>query len=204
MTAIKLCGLTREEDIEVANALLPDYIGFVFWPRSKRYVTPERAAELKAILDKRIRTVGVFVDEEQEHIRTLSDSGVIDVIQLHGSEDEDYIRKLRKAADKPVIKAFRIKDGSELAEIKGCDADYIMLDAGMGEGRGFDLGLIENADLSDKKIFLAGGLNPDNVTDVINRIHPYAVDVSSGIEKDGVKNRELMEEFVGRIKGGTI
>ena len=108
MTRIKFCGLTRPCDIEAANELKPDYIGFVFARKSKRYVDPAAAKELKVLLDPEIKVVGVFVDEDLEKLADLLNNRVIDLAQLHGSEDEDYIRRLRQLADKPIIKAFRM------------------------------------------------------------------------------------------------
>ena len=109
MTKIKLCGLSRQCDIEWANELKPDYIGFIFWSKSKRNVSPERAKELKALLSPDIKAVGVFVDEPIENIAKLLSDNIIDLAQLHGSEDEEYIARLRTLSDKPIIKAFLLK-----------------------------------------------------------------------------------------------
>ena len=109
MTKIKLCGLSRLCDIETTNKLKPEYIGFVFASKSKRYLTPEKAADLKRLLNPNIKAVGVFVNENPENIACLLNSGIIDMSQLHGNEDDIYIKQLRKLADRPVIKAFHIE-----------------------------------------------------------------------------------------------
>ena len=165
MTKIKFCGLTRPEDIEAANRLQPDYVGFVFAQKSRRHVSPEQAATLKYMLRDGIRAVGVFVDQEPEWIARLLSAGVIDLAQLHGTEDAEYICRLRKMTDKPIIQAFR-----------GIRRRY----------------------------FLAGGLAPENVRKAIRTLHPFAVDVSSGIESKKVKDREKMTAFAAAVrKEGT-
>ncbi len=202
MVKIKMCGLTRLEDIQVVNELKPEYVGFVFWEKSKRNVTREQARELKAALSPEIKAVGVFVDEDPEKIAALLNDDIIDIAQLHGNEDEAYIARLRELiGDKPIIKAFVIKgaENAEAAEttiarIKASTADYLLLDSGKGTGQTFNWELIREADLQ-KPFFLAGGLDPDNVTAAIEALHPYAVDVSSGIETDGHKAPDKMREF---------
>ena len=109
MTKIKLCGLSRLCDIEAANELKPDYIGFVFASKSKRYVTSEKAAELKSRLLPEIQSVGVFVNEHPQEVAKLLQNGIIDIAQLHGDEDEDYITQLRRLIDKPIIRLFVLK-----------------------------------------------------------------------------------------------
>ena len=197
MTKIKLCGMRRAEDIQAANLLRPDFIGFVFAPKSKRCVTPEQAAGLKAILDPEITAVGVFVNETPEAVADLLNSGVIDIAQLHGTEDEDYLSELRKLTDKPLIKAFRIRSKDDLDAAEKSSADFVLLDAGAGGGKTFDWDLLDNF---SRPFFLAGGLVPENVREAIEHCHPYAVDVSSGIETDGFKDEVKMEAFVKNVK----
>ena len=144
MTKIKLCGLSRPCDIEAANELKPEYIGFVFASKSKRYITPEKAKELKQLLDATIKAVGVFVNEEAETIADLLNRSIVDIAQLHGTEDNDYIKQLRKLTDKPIIKAIRMKSEKDLAAAERCSADYILLDSGAGTGTVFDWKLIQN------------------------------------------------------------
>lgn len=198
MTKIKLCGLSRTCDVEAANELRPEYIGFVFAPKSRRYITPEKAAELKRLLAPGIKAVGVFVKENPETVTELLNSGVIDIAQLHGDEDEDYIRQLRALTDKPIIKAFRIDTASDIADAERSNADYVLLDSGSGgTGTVFDWKLIQNI---KRPYFLAGGLGLDNVENAVELLHPYAVDVSSGIETNGLKDKCKMAEFVAVVR----
>ena len=197
MTKIKLCGLSRLCDIEAANELKPEYIGFVFYKKSKRYVTPKKAKELKQILDPEIKAVGVFVNEKPEKVSELLNDGIIDIAQLHGSENEDYINKLRNLSDKPIIKAFRIETASDIERAKQSIADDILLDSGAGTGMVFNWELIQNI---KRPYFLAGGLGIDNVKNAVNLLHPYAIDVSSGIETDGLKDKYKMSALVAAIR----
>lgn len=196
MTKVKMCGLRREVDIENANKLLPDYIGYVFAPKSKRYITPAAAAGFTKILDSRITPVGVFVNEEISKVIEIVDSGAIKIVQLHGSEDEDYIAKLR-ANSITVIKAFIVKSASDIALANESSADYVLLDAGMGDGKQFDYNLL-NA--MKRPYFLAGGLDPQNVGEAVEALSPYTVDVSSGIETEGYKDPEKMTAFINAVK----
>lgn len=198
MTKIKLCGLSRPCDIEAANQLKPDYIGFVFAPKSKRYVSAEKAAELKALLSPEIKAVGVFVREDPETVARLLNTGIIDIAQLHGGENEEYIRRLRELTDKPVIQAFRIDGKEDIAAAQASSADLVLLDSGSGgTGTVFNWELIKHL---QRPYFLAGGLGPGNVKDAVQALKPYAVDVSSGIETDGVKDRAKIEQFVAAVK----
>ena len=195
---IKICGLTRLEDIEAANALLPDYIGFVFWERSKRNVTKEQAKELKSRLDSRIKAVGVFVDAEIDFIADLVSCGIIDVAQLHGSEDEDYILQLRERLDgAEIIKAFNINKIESFDEAEKSSADHIMIDSGKGSGIAFDWSKLERL---KRPYFLAGGLSTENISEVLASIKPFAVDVSSGVETDGLKDSAKMKRFVESVR----
>ncbi len=199
MTQIKLCGLTRPCDIETANMLEPEYIGFVFSKRSRRYVDPENAVCLRSLAKDCIKTVGVFVNEVPEFPASLVRRGVIDMVQLHGAEDEQYISRLKKLADVPVIKAFNIKDVEDVKKAQRCGADFILFDSlSAGSGKSFDHSLIANV---KRPYFLAGGLDSDNVAGAIKDLSPYAVDVSSGIETDGFKDAEKMKLFVYAVRG---
>ena len=201
MTKIKFCGLTGDCDIDAANELRPEYVGFVFAPKSKRYVTPERAAELKRQLAAGIKAVGVFVNDDLYHVAELLNRGIIDIAQLHGSEDEEYIGHLRQLTGKPIIRAFRIKTAEDIAEAEKCTADHVLLDSGAGTGEVFDWKLIKNM---KRPYFLAGGLSPDNVENAVEQLTPYAVDVSSGIETDGVKDKVKMAAFAAAVRGEKI
>ena len=196
-TRVKMCGLRRMEDIEAANPLQPDYVGFVFAPASKRYITPETAKLLRAELAPGIQAVGVFVDEAPETVARLLESGVIDIAQLHGHEDEAYISALRKMTGRPLIRAFRIRSGEDALTAQRSSAEHILLDAGAGDGKTFDWSLLSSV---TRPYFLAGGLTPENAGEATERLHPFALDVSSGIETDGWKDPAKMRAFVNNVR----
>ncbi len=196
MAVIKLCGLSKKEDIETANELLPEYIGFVFWDKSHRNVTREKARSLKSMLSPDIKAVGVFVDAPKDYVLKLYNEGIIDVAQLHGKESEEYITAL-KSEHVPVIKAFKVENEESLKCAEESGADYIMLDAGKGCGKTFDWALLNKV---KRPYFLAGGLDCDNVKGAVERLKPFGVDVSSGIETDKVKDKNKMKEFVERAR----
>ena len=273
MSKIKICGLRRPEDIKAVNKYLPEYVGFVFYKKSKRYVTEEEAEKLRKLLDKRIISAGVFVDAEKDEILRLMRKGIISVAQLHGNESEDYIRELKEELKKNVsfdvgsyhdgnkihtgsseedmihagriykteeriIKAYLLKAPDEkeisdpgtaggkdvksiisdmrhrekvehqginnsnrlkeiLNEAKESSADYILFDSGFGSGKAFDWNILKNF---EKPYFLAGGLNPENVSEAIEKLEPYAVDVSSGVETDGYKDADRIRAFVENVR----
>ena len=193
MTKIKICGLTRECDIDCVNELKPDFIGFVF-AKSRRQVTDVQAAALKRRLSPDIKAVGVFVMEDNERIISLVKSGVIDIIQLHGGESEETVRLLKKECGVPVIRAVSV--GNE--NIAQSEADYLLLDNGAGgTGKTFDWSLVNNI---DRPFFLAGGINIDNVEQGIERFAPFAVDISGGVETDGLKDPLKIAEIIRRIR----
>lgn len=199
MTKIKLCGLSRPEEIEAANRLRPDYIGFVFAPRSRRYVSYDQAAALKGRLHPGIRAVGVFVDEAPETVARLLEDGVIDLAQLHGGEDEGYLARLRARTGKELIQAFRIRGPEDICRAQFSSADHILLDSGAGTGGVFDWGLLRPM---ERPYFLAGGLHPGNAARAVRTLRPYAVDVSSGIESHGQKDIQKMADFVAAVRKG--
>ena len=197
MTAVKLCGLKRAEDVLAANLFMPDFVGFVFAKKSKRYITPETAEELKSLLDPDIKAVGVFVDEDINVVAYYLEKGIIDIAQLHGSEDDGFVRELKKKTGKQVIKAFRVIDETDLLDASLSCADYILLDAGNGDGRIFDWSVLNGF---DRQYFLAGGLTCGNVAGAVEKLKPFGVDVSSGIETDGAKDPVKMNEFVNIVR----
>ena len=197
MTKIKLCGLSRPCDIECANKLRPEYIGFVFAPKSKRFVPPETAAELRKLLSPIVQAVGVFVNEKPKTVADLLNKNIVDIAQLHGGEDENYIKQLRSLTDKPIIQAFRIETESDTDKANRSSADFVLLDSGAGTGEVFDWGLIKTI---ERPYFLAGGLRLDNVEKAVETLSPYAVDVSSGIETGGMKDKHKMAKFVAAVR----
>ena len=186
MTKIKLCGLSRPEDIQAANALQPACVGFVFAPKSKRYVTPAQAADLKKGLDPAIRAVGVFVNAPPEEAAALANEG------------EAYLQALRALTPKPILQAFRVDTAADVAAAEASGADLVLLDAGEGgTGETFDWSLLAGI---RRPYFLAGGLHPGNVGQAVRRLRPFGVDVSSGIETDGKKDPAKMEAFVRAVR----
>jgi phosphoribosylanthranilate isomerase len=183
---IKICGLKNSVDVDYVNEAMPDYIGFVF-AESKRRISPQVAAEFKNKLNPKITAVGVFVNTEISSISQLYSNGVINVAQLHGSETETYINELKKICDIPVIKAIN-------AEVKPpANADYLLFDNGKGgSGESFDWGLIPKC---SKDYFLAGGINLDNIRKAM-KLKPYGIDLSSGTETNGKKDREKIIQLV--------
>ena len=194
---IKICGLTRPEDIACVNRLLPDYIGFVCWPGSRRFVSEEQAARLKAALSSEIRAVGVFVDAPVEEITALLQKGVIDMAQLHGEESEEDVCRIRELTGKPVIRAVKVGCRRDVEEWQGSAADYLLFDSGMGSGRTFDWSLLEEV---KRPYFLAGGLGADNLEQVLARVRPYGVDVSSSLETDGYKDPEKIRRVMELVR----
>ena len=206
MTKIKICGLTRTEDIEMVNEFLPDYIGFVF-AKSRRQVSAEQAKELKNKLRPAIKAVGVFVNEKPENIAEIANQGIIDLIQIHGDEDAAYCAQLRKLTQAPIIKVVRVEREDDFAGIEEFDCDYYLFDTLSskdygGTGKAFDHSLLHNKEIK-KPFFVAGGLNQDNVAAVIEVIKPFGVDTSGGVETDGIKDVNKIKEFTkqGRIVG---
>ena len=199
MAKIKICGLKRLEDIEIANRYKPDYVGFVF-ADSPRKVDYELASKMKASLDSSIKAVGVFVDADIEEILKLFDDGIIDIAQLHGVESEEYIEKLKQESENQleVINAIEMSDDKDLKKYDNSAADYLLLDSGKGSGKTFDWRLIRH-DLK-KKFFLAGGLNEDNIAQAIKEFNPYAVDLSSGVETNGYKDDEKIKRVMEEVK----
>lgn len=205
--AIKLCGLRRIEEIELCNELGVDYIGFIFVTGSKRVVSDSQAKELKKHLAPTIKAVGVFVNESIERIVSLAAQGIIDVIQLHGKENNEYIQRLREALSNysgaaldnmPIIKALAVSTYDDVALADTYASDYILLDSGPGgTGSTFNWAL---GGSMNRPYFLAGGLNLQNIESALATCHPMAVDVSSGIETDGVKDLAKMRDFVAKVR----
>lgn len=197
MTKIKICGLFREADIAYVNEFLPEYIGFVFYKKSHRNISFDTAKKLKERLDPRIKSAGVFVDEPLVNIKRLAESGIIDIIQLHGSEDEKYINAVKGLTGLPVIKAFEISSEDGIRAAESSSADYILLDNGKGTGKTFDWSLLRSM---KKPYFLAGGLDAENITQALKQFSPFAVDTSSGVETNKVKDYNKIKRFIETVR----
>ena len=196
---IKICGLRTPADVAAVNAVLPEYAGFIFVPMRRRYVAPAQAAILCQQMNPHIRPVGVFVDARVEEILEALEHCPLDMVQLHGAEDDDYIARLRAAyRDLCIVKAFRVEDADDIRRAEASAADEILLDHGAGgTGERFDWTLLQHC---HRRFFLAGGLTPDDVEDAIRVAQPYAVDVSSSLETDGRKDPEKIRRFVAAVR----
>ena len=196
---IKICGLFREDDAVAINAALPDFTGFVFYPKSPRAVAFETAKKIKKNLNPKILTVGIFVNEKIENVLKLFKAKIIDIAQLHGLEDKNYIKILKDKSDLKIIKA--VKAGSTI--LLPDNADYFLFDTPDkklhgGTGKTFDWSLIPNI---NKPVFLAGGLNHTNIEYAIKTVKPFAIDISSGVETNGRKDFDKILEITKLVRG---
>lgn len=198
MSKIKICGIFREIDIACLNTALPDYAGFIF-ANSKRQVDPELANLMRQALHPDVKTVGVFVNSDIKEILKIVNEGTINLIQLHGNEDENYIKELKTKTDLPIIKAFYPND---IDEINTC-ADYILLDnknekgfGGLGEAFNW-----QKIPKMNKPFFLAGGIDINNVDEAL-KLNSHCIDVSSGVETNNKKDFHKIMEMVKKVKNG--
>ena len=197
MQKIKICGLFRERDIDFVNEAMPDYIGFVF-AKSHRQITKEQASIFKKRLNDNIISVGVFVDNKIEEIQKLYNDKIISVAQLHGNEDSDYILNLRKNNNLKIIKAINLNTFKNIEQLENINADFLLFDSGNGgTGKTFNWNTIPKI---KKSFFLAGGLDINNIAQAIQTVNPYAVDLSTGVETNGVKDKQKILNIVRRVK----
>lgn len=199
---IKICGIRREEDVRFLNESMPDYAGFVFAP-SRRSVTPEQALFLRRRLDRRIQVFGVFVNAPAEYICERVREGSIDAVQLHGDESEQEIRELKKQVSVPVIKAVRVREAADIRLADQLPCDFLLLDtfssAGYGgTGKTFAWEMIPSQ--LAHPFFLAGGLDEHNIRQAIRQVGCYGVDVSGGVETDGVKDGQKIKRMIEIVK----
>ena len=202
-TKVKICGITRIEDVKTLNKYLPDYVGFVFAP-SRRRIESEKAAELISELDARIKKVGVFLNHSQRDVEDIAYKCSLDVLQFHGDETAQYCASF----EQKVWKAIGIKNAQSLKRIEHFQVDGILLDSIVdgksgGTGQPFDWQMVSCLP-ENVKVILAGGLNSRNILEAIEKVKPYCVDISSGVETDGVKDTKKIKEFVELVKGVII
>lgn len=196
MVKVKICGLTRMEDIQAVNQYMPDYVGFVFANKSRRFVSPQKAAELKWNLSSGITAVGVFVNEQKEKIARLLDNHTIDMAQLHGQETEQEIRWLKEQTGKSVIKAVSVQSAIDIERWRNSCADYLLFDNGAGgTGQSFDWNLITEC---TKPYFLAGGIDLNNLADALKK-GAYAIDLSGGAETNGQKDPDKIAKIIKMV-----
>lgn len=192
-TKIKLCGMMEAKDIHKANELSIDFVGYIFAKGRFRTIDIDKAIEFTRLLSSEITPVGVFRNNDLEEVIKVANTGSISYIQLHGKEDENYIKALRDKIKLKIIKAYEINSNKDIDEANGSSADFVLLDTpGAGTGVTFDHTLLAGM---KRDYFLAGGLNSDNVEDYIKTYKPYAVDVSSGIETEKKKDTAKMQKF---------
>lgn len=206
MTKVKICGITALEDATLAADLGADMIGFNFYPESKRYISPERVASFVGSLAEGVMKVGVFVNASLDDIIFATKLAPLDAIQLHGNESSQFILELRDRVETMIIKAIQIRSVSDISSLGSFGADAVLMDTYSasdfgGTGETFDWQIAREGREKVDQLFLAGGLNAENVHDAIRIVRPYAVDVASGVESSpGKKDRKKMEAFIRNAK----
>lgn len=198
---IKICGLFREEDIRSANTVRPDYIGFVF-AESRRRISPAQAQRFRKLLHPAVRAVGVFADAPSDEIIRSLDKGIIDMVQLHGNEGREDIRRIQEATGKKVIKAVKVYSRADVECQLDSPADYLLFDSGQGTGQTFAWDIVEDIGIK-RDFFLAGGISAENIEEACQRVRPYCIDVSSGAEVNGLKDRERMHSLTRALRAYT-
>jgi len=211
MVRIKICGITNEKDALWVVNLGVDYIGFNFYKDSPRKISPKLAAQIIGKLPSFTQPVGVFVNEEMKAVKRIAEKCRLNLVQLHGEETPEYCRELQTQSPRlKIVKAFRIRDKENLDGIGNYSVDYYLLDSYVpgiegGTGEIFNWDLAVEAKQFGKPVFLAGGLTPDNVTQAIEKVDPYGVDVASGVERTPRrKDYNLMREFISRIRAKRL
>ncbi|MCR4791897.1 MAG: phosphoribosylanthranilate isomerase [Lachnospiraceae bacterium] len=197
---IKICGLRTPGDASAVNEAMPDYVGFILTEGYKRTVSEETAKLLSKFIDPQIQRVGVFVDDDPSRIKRLIYNGLIDIVQLHGNESDDYINEL-KSGEGSIIKVFKVDENFDLAKAESSAADMIMFDSGTGSGEKFDWSKIKDC---KRPFILAGGLGPGNITEACKDLKGsglYAVDMSSSVDKGGHKDEDLVIQAVNEAHG---
>jgi phosphoribosylanthranilate isomerase len=205
MTLVKICGITNLDDALAAVAAGADVLGFNFYRPSPRYVTPHHAREIIEQLPESILKVGVFVNEEAPaDVRSIADEAGIRALQLHGDESPEYCCEL--AGNYYVIKTFAVSDTFEVQRAQAYEVEAIMLDTKHntlrgGTGRVFDWSIAQRLAPAIPKLFLAGGLSPENIENAIKTVRPFAVDACSALEdRPGKKNEERMRVFINTVR----
>ena len=194
---IKLCGMFRSEDISFVNEVKPDFCGFVLAEGFRRRILKEQAKDFREKLDPAIPAVGVFVNNPCEEVIAYLREGIIQMAQLHGSETEEDIQYIKAVTGMPVMKAVKVTNRYDVEAWLDSSADYLLFDSGTGSGMTFDWNALTDI---DREFFLAGGLNAGNLMTAIEKIHPFAVDLSSGVETGGVKDLGKMREIVRLVR----
>ena len=206
MTKIKICGLKRQEDIQYVNEALPDFAGFVIQVSfSRRSITAEELYKLRSRLSEKISPVGVFVNAPVELPAKLLREGILDMAQLHGQEDDEYIKRLKEETGRPVMKAFSVSAPEDIQRAFSSSADLILLDHGRGgTGKSFDWNLVKGEKNGGRPYFLAGGITPEKSPQAVRRLNPYGIDLSSAVETEGKKDRRKILAAVAAVRSGIL
>lgn len=198
---VKICGLTNLDDTLDAVELGADFLGFNFYPDSPRFIEPNDALDIIQEVPQQVKKVGIFVNQDPQTVIDTAVELQLDFLQFHGDESADYCN----AFGRPWIKAFRLRDESDLEKIAAYDSPWLLVDAYVEKAFG-GTGVVSNWDLAKKAkknglLFLSGGLKPENVEQAISAVHPYAIDVASGVEQSpGIKDRSKIAELIARVK----
>jgi phosphoribosylanthranilate isomerase len=211
-TRIKICGITREQDLRAAVEAGADALGFVFYPKSPRYVTPGQAARLAAALPPFVSAVALFVNPTPEEVRAVTDAAPVALIQFHGDETAGECARIAAAVRRPFVRAYRVKPDTSASDLLECEREYraaspwfsgllldTYVDAYGGAGKVFDWSLIPK-ELAPR-VVLSGGLSVQNATDAVLRVRPFAVDISSGVEQQkGIKDARKVAAFIAAVR----
>ncbi len=199
MTKVKICGICHEVEIGIMNELVPDFVGFVFVSKSRHFIAPEHAGLLRSKLRPGIRSVGVFANHSLKSVAMCVEVAGLDMVQLHGDETAEYIAALREYIRCPIMKVYKVAKPMDAEKALYSTADYVMLDGGnAGDGRTFDWSLLGNV---RRKYFLSGGLTPENLNRaMIVTPQPYALNVSSGVEANKMKDYRKVMKFILGVK----
>ena len=199
MTKVKVCGITREIEINIMNELMPDYVGFVFETRSRHFISPQFAGNLRSKLKRGIKSVGVFANSSLQNVAMAIEIAGLDMVQLHGDETAEYIAALREYIHCPIMKVIKISQPIDADKAMYSTADFVMLDGGRaGHGKSFDWSLLGAV---RRKYFLSGGLTPDNIVEALQvSSSPFGVNASSGLESNNVKDFRKVMKFILAVR----
>lgn len=199
MVKVKICGICHEAEIGIMNELVPDFVGFVFVKKSRHFIAPEHAGYLRSKLRKGIKSVGVFANESLRSVAMCVETAGLNMVQLHGDETAEYIAALREYIRCPIMKVYKVARPIDAERAMYSTADYVMLDGGSaGDGKTFDWSMLGRV---RRKFFLSGGLTPDNMEQaLLLDPRPYALNASSGLEANRMKDYRKVMKFILGIK----
>jgi len=206
MTKIKICGITNLEDALLSAKFGADALGFNFYEKSPRYISPEKARKIIEQLPEQVLKVGVFVNESLDKIIEISETAKLDAIQLHGEETPEFVREIKAKTNLGIIKAFRVSAEFKPEDVLKYEVDAVLLDAYSpkehgGTGETFDWEVAKNVQKIFPKMYLAGGLTAANAKEAVKKIEPFAIDACSLLEREkGFKDLQKVEEFILAVR----